>query len=84
MRFFSKNELKCAKTRYFVLKNALYAHYRAMKALGNVQTQYFALKTRFVHIKRKKHWETCKRIELCRIRLFSAKTSFSLRFNAFF
>ena len=25
--FFSKNDLECAKTRYFVLKNAFYAHY---------------------------------------------------------
>ena len=24
--------------------------FNAMKALGNVQTQYFALKTRFMHI----------------------------------
>ena len=31
-----------------------------------------------------KHWETCERIELCRIRLNSAKSSTSLRLNAFF
>ena len=26
--FFSKNDVRCAKTRYFALKNAFYAHYR--------------------------------------------------------
>ena len=31
-----------------------------------------------------KHWETCKRIELCRIRQTSAKRSIFLRFYAFF
>ena len=31
-----------------------------------------------------KHWEWCKRIELRETRLTNAKTSFSLRFNAFF
>ena len=31
----------------------------------------------------KKHWETCKRIALCRTRLIHAKTSVSLHLNAF-
>ena len=39
--FFSKNDVKCAKTRYFALK-ARFMHIvgiNAMKALGKVQTQ---------------------------------------------
>ena len=39
--FFSKNEVECAKTRYFALKTR-FLHIvgiNAMKALGNVQTQ---------------------------------------------
>ena len=38
--FFSKNDVKCAKTRYFALKTR-FVHkigFDAMKALGNVQT----------------------------------------------
>ena len=38
--FFSKNDVKCAKTRYFALKTR-FLHiigFNAMKALGNVQT----------------------------------------------
>ena len=38
--FFSKNDVKCAKTRYFALKMS-FMHiigFNAMKALGNVQT----------------------------------------------
>ena len=38
--FFSKNYVKCAKTRYFALKT-LFLHIigcNAMKALGNLQT----------------------------------------------
>ena len=31
-----------------------------------------------------KHWETCKRLELCKTRLTSVKTRFSLRLNASF
>ena len=61
---FSKNDVKCAKTRYFALKNAFFCTL-------SVLTQW-------------KHWETCKRFELCRIRLTRAKTSTSLRLNAFF
>ena len=61
--FFSKNDLKCAKTSQFALKTRL-SHiisFNALKALG-----------------------ICKRIELYKIRLNSAKTSLSLRLNAFF
>ena len=38
--FFSKNDVKCAKTRYFALKTR-FSHiigFNTMKALGNVQT----------------------------------------------
>ena len=38
--FFCKNDVKCAKTRYFALKTR-FLHiigFNAMKALGNVQT----------------------------------------------
>ena len=50
------------------------------------KTRYCALKTRFKHITsfNAKHWETYKRIELCKSRLTSAKTSLSLRLNRFF
>ena len=39
--FFSKNDVRCPKTRYFALKTS-FMHiigYNAMKALGMVQTQ---------------------------------------------
>ena len=61
--FFSKNDVRCAKTRYFALKTR-FMHtigFNAMKALGTVQC-----------------------IELCKTRLTNAKTSVSLRLNAFF
>ena len=61
--FFSKNDVRCAKTRYFALKTR-FMHtigFNAMKALGMVQS-----------------------IELCKTRLTKAKTSVSLRLNAFF
>ena len=61
--FFSKNDVRCAKTRYFALKRRL--------CTLSVLTQW-------------KHWEWCKCIELCGIRLTNAKTSVSLRLNAFF
>ena len=61
--FFSKNDVKCVKTRYFALKRVF--------CTLSVLTQW-------------KHWETCKRIELCKIRLSSAKTSVFFRLNAFF
>ena len=38
--FFSRNDVKCAKTRYFALKTR-FLHiisFNAMKTLGNVQT----------------------------------------------
>ena len=38
--FFSKNDVKCAKTRYFALETR-FKHiigFNAMKAMGNVQT----------------------------------------------
>ena len=60
---FSKNDVICAKTRYF------------------------ALKTRFMHIigfNAMKHWGTCKRVKLCKIRLTSAETSISLRLRSVF
>ena len=37
--FFSKNDVKCAKARYFALKSLFCLHiigFNAMKALGNV------------------------------------------------
>ena len=40
-KIFSKNDVKCAKTRYFALKTC-FMHIvgiNAMKELGNVQTQ---------------------------------------------
>ena len=39
--FFSKNDVKCAKTRYFALKTRLMhvIGFNATKALGNVQTR---------------------------------------------
>ena len=61
--FFSKNYVRCSKTRYFALKTR-FMHtigFNAMKALGTVQS-----------------------IELCETRLTNAKTSVSLRVNAFF
>ena len=62
--FFSKNDVRCAKTRYF------------------------ALKTRFMHIigflRNESTGNGAKRIELCKTRLTYAKTSISLRLNAFF
>ena len=61
--FFSKNDVRCAKTRYFALKTR-FMHtidFNAMKALGMSQS-----------------------IELCKTRLTNAKTSVSLRLNAFF
>ena len=38
--FFSKNDVKCDKTRYFALKTRFLhiINFNAMKALGNVQT----------------------------------------------
>ena len=56
--FLSKDDVKCAKTRYFAL------------TVVAVLTQW-------------KHWETCKRIELCRIRLTRPKTSIFLHLNPF-
>ena len=61
--FFSKNDVRCAKTRYFALKTR-FMHtigFNAMKALRMVQS-----------------------IEVCKTRLTNAKTSVSLRLNAFF
>ena len=51
------------------------------------KTRYFAPKTCFMHIvffNAMKALETCKRNKLCKIRLTSAKTSNSLRFDALF
>ena len=119
--FFNKNDVECAKTRYFVLKKR-FMHiigFNARKALGNVKrielcgirltraetniflrlnaffskmtlnalNGHFALKTRFLPIigfNAINYWETYKRIELCICKLTNAKTSFSLRSNAFF
>ena len=38
--FFSKNDVKCAKTRYFALKPRFLhiIYFNAMKELGNLQT----------------------------------------------
>ena len=62
--------------------------FNAMKAMGNVQMQNFAPKTRFMHIigfnAMKALGKTCNRIKLCSIRLTSTKTILFLRFNAFF
>ena len=62
--FFSKNDVKCAKTRYYAQKKRSMhiIGFNAMKALG----------------------KTWKRIELCKSDLTIAKTSISLRLNAFF
>ena len=40
--FFSKNDVKCAQTRYFALKTRflLIIGFNAMKALGNVETHW--------------------------------------------
>ena len=61
--FFSKNDVRCAKTRFSRWKRVL--------CTLSVLTQW-------------KHWEWCKCIELCETRLSNAKTSVSLRLNAFF
>ena len=48
----------------------------------SAKTRYFALKTRFMRFigfNAMKALKTCKRIELCRIRLNNAKTTISLR-----
>ena len=72
-----------AKTSVFLRLNAFFSE----NGVNCAKTCYFALKTRFWHIigfNAMKALGTCKRIELCKIRLTSAKTSVSLRLRAFF
>ena len=88
--FLAKNDVKSAKTRSFALKtgclntgislrlNAFFSK----KDVKSAKTRYFALKTRFMHFigfNAMKALKTCKRIELCRIRLNNAKTTISVR-----
>ena len=76
--------LTIAERSIFLRLNAFFSK----NAVKFAKTCYFALKNAFFCtisvLTQWKHWETCKRIELCRIRLTSAKTSISLRLNAFF